>query len=75
MTTSDVLPSDPVSAESARSFADNFLAAWNSHDPERLVALSDPTVRWRIRTSRAAGSAATTRSATGWPASGGPCPT
>jgi predicted ester cyclase len=46
MTTSDVLPSDPVSAESARSFADNLLAAWNSHDPERLVALSDPAVRW-----------------------------
>ncbi len=46
MTTSDVLSSDPVSAESARYFADNFLAAWNSHDPERLVALSDPAVRW-----------------------------
>jgi len=46
MTTSDVLPSDPVSAESARSLADGLLAAWNSHDAERLVALSDPTVRW-----------------------------
>ncbi len=46
MTTSDVLPSDPVSAESARSFADNLLAAWNSHDAERFVALSDPAVRW-----------------------------
>ena len=46
MTTSDVLPSDPVSAESARAFTDEFLAAWNSHDPERLVALSDPAVRW-----------------------------
>ncbi len=46
MTTSDVLPSDPVSAESARSSADISLAAWNSHDAERLVALSDPTVRW-----------------------------
>ena len=48
MTTSDVLPSDPVSAESARSFADNLLAAWNSHDPERLVALSDPAVGWEV---------------------------
>jgi hypothetical protein len=46
MTTSDALPSDPVSAESARSFADVFLAAWNSYDPERLVVLSDPAVRW-----------------------------
>ena len=46
MTTSDVLPSDPVSAEVARSSVDGFLAAWNSHDPKRLVALSDPAVRW-----------------------------
>jgi steroid delta-isomerase-like uncharacterized protein len=36
----------PLTEEFARSWAQQFLDAWNSHDPERLAALSAPDVRW-----------------------------
>jgi steroid delta-isomerase-like uncharacterized protein len=37
---------EQITADFARGFAADFLAAWNSHDPERLVALAQPDVRW-----------------------------
>lgn len=37
---------DELSPEQVKAFADEFLAAWNSHDPARLVALSQPDVLW-----------------------------
>jgi steroid delta-isomerase-like uncharacterized protein len=36
----------PLTEEFARRWAEQFLDAWNTHDPERLAALSAPDVRW-----------------------------
>jgi steroid delta-isomerase-like uncharacterized protein len=36
----------PLTAQFARDWAEQFLDAWNSHDPERLAALSTADVRW-----------------------------
>jgi predicted ester cyclase len=46
VTTIDVGPTDRLTVDAARRFAGQFTAAWNSHDPERLVALSDREVQW-----------------------------
>jgi steroid delta-isomerase-like uncharacterized protein len=37
---------DELSGERVEEFAQQFLDAWNSHDPNRLVALSNPDVLW-----------------------------
>lgn len=37
---------EELSPERVEQFAQQFLDAWNSHDPSRLVALSNPDVRW-----------------------------
>jgi hypothetical protein len=37
---------DELSREQVEGFADKFLAAWNSHDPSQLVALSTADVLW-----------------------------
>jgi ketosteroid isomerase-like protein len=39
-------PLDIVTVEFARDFAHRFLAAWNSHDPQQLLALSTEDVLW-----------------------------
>jgi steroid delta-isomerase-like uncharacterized protein len=36
----------PVSATFLRDFADRWLAAWNSHDTDQVLALLHPDVRW-----------------------------
>jgi steroid delta-isomerase-like uncharacterized protein len=41
-----VRPLDTVTAEFARDFAHRFLAGWNSHDPQQLLALSTEDVLW-----------------------------
>jgi predicted ester cyclase len=37
---------DVITEDFARRFGPDFVDAWNSHDPERLVALADAHVRW-----------------------------
>jgi steroid delta-isomerase-like uncharacterized protein len=38
---------DTIDEEVARERVARFLRAWNSHDPEQLLALATPDVRWQ----------------------------
>lgn len=46
---------DATSDEFARDWSQRFLAAWNSHDPERLASLTTDDVRWEYPYIHASG--------------------